>query len=804
MNNSYLEKLEFDKVLKQLSNFCSTYLGKQSALNLKINNDKHIVKQKLAETEEAVRLIYKNSTLSFGDIQDIKKYLINLESSQSLSPKGLLDLNNIFLCAMDSKKYFAKDYINKEEFPILEELFSNLYTNESITKTISTSIIDENTIDDRASAELQKIRKKIRTLEQDIRSKLNSMIHSSNFSKYIQENVVTIRNDRFVIPIKEEYRSQVKGFVHDVSNAGSTLFIEPISIFELNNEINQLRLEEEVEIEKILQKLTSLFYPYIEELKTDLEIIGSLDFIFAKAKYSKSIAGITPKINSEKEISLINARHPLIDSSNVVPISIELGKNFSTLLITGPNTGGKTVTLKTVGLLTCMACSGLNIPADEKSSIFVFENIFADIGDDQSIADSLSTFSSHMTNIVDITKNANENSLILVDELGSGTDPLEGANLAISILDYFKNTGALTIATTHYQELKKYALVTSGFENASVEFNVETLSPTYKLLIGVPGKSNAFEISKKLGLDNHIIEKAKNLMSSNDIEFEELLKNIYYDKLSIEKEKEKILKESQEISLLKEKLQKENLEKEKQEKEIINNAKIKARNILLEAKEDANEIIKNLSDIKNSKNINSLRNSLNDKIGNIKLEDIPSQNIEKNNSIKKEEIKPGKEIFVTSLNQNGIIVSNISRNNEVQVQIGSIKMNIKIDLLQEIKETNTSKTSKTSNKSRKSSKSVSSSSSNNSFSNFSKSINVKPEINVIGMNVEDANFVIDKFLDDCSLAKLETVRIIHGKGTGKLKDGIHKFLKTNPHVKSFRLGTFGEGEMGVTVVEMEH
>ena len=775
MNNSYLEKLEFDKVLKQLSNFCSTYLGKQSALNLKINNDKHIVKQKLAETEEAVRLIYKNSTPSFGDIQDIKKYLINLESSQSLSPKGLLDLNNIFLCAMDSKKYFAKDYINKEEFPILEELFSNLYTNESITKTISTSIIDENTIDDRASAELQKIRKKIRTLEQDIRSKLNSMIHSSNFSKYIQENVVTIRNDRFVIPIKEEYRSQVKGFVHDVSNAGSTLFIEPISIFELNNEINQLRLEEEVEIEKILQKLTSLFYPYIEELKTDLEIIGSLDFIFAKAKYSKSIAGITPKINSKKEISLINARHPLIDSSNVVPISIELGKNFSTLLITGPNTGGKTVTLKTVGLLTCMACSGLNIPADEKSSIFVFENIFADIGDDQSIADSLSTFSSHMTNIVDITKNANENSLILVDELGSGTDPLEGANLAISILDYFKNTGALTIATTHYQELKKYALVTSGFENASVEFDVETLSPTYKLLIGVPGKSNAFEISKKLGLDNHIIEKAKNLMSSNDIEFEELLKNIYYDKLSIENEKEKILKESQEISLLKEKLQKENLEKEKQEKEIINNAKIKARNILLEAKEDANEIIKNLSDIKNSKNINSLRNSLNDKIGNIKLEDIPSQNIEKNNSIKKDEIKPGKEIFVTSLNQNGIIVSNISRNNEVQVQIGSIKMNIKIDLLQEIKETNTSKTS---NKSRKSSKSVSSSGSNNSFSNFSKSINVKPEINVIGMNVEDANFVIDKFLDDCSLAKLETIRIIHGKGTGKLKDGIHKFLKT--------------------------
>ena len=541
MNTRYISKLEFNKVLENLSMYCSTYLGKELALNLQIYNKVDIVKQKLSETEEAVNLIYKNSVPSFCDIQDIHIYLINLESSQSLTMKGLLDLNTIFICARNLKAYFSKDYIDKNDFPILENLFSSLYANEGVISKISSSIIDENTIDDKASPELQKIRKKIRNLEQDIRSKLNSMIHSSSFSKYVQENVVTIRNDRFVIPIKEEYRSQVKGFVHDVSNAGSTLFIEPISIFELNNEINQLRLEEEVEIEKILQQLTSLFYPYIEELKTDMEVIGTLDFIFAKAKYSKAILGITPIINTNKEIHLINARHPLIDKSKVVPISIELGKDFSTLLITGPNTGGKTVTLKTVGLLTCMACSGLNIPADEKSSIFVFEHVFADIGDDQSIADSLSTFSSHMTNIVDITKHANENSLILVDELGSGTDPVEGANLAISILDYFKNIGTLTIATTHYQELKKYALTTPGFENASVEFDVETLSPTYKLLIGIPGKSNAFEISQKLGLDISIIQKAKSLMSSNDIHFEELLKNIYHDKSFIEKEKEKSL-----------------------------------------------------------------------------------------------------------------------------------------------------------------------------------------------------------------------------------------------------------------------
>ena len=784
MNARYISKLEFNKVLENLSKYCSTDLGKELALNLQIYNEVNIVKQKLAETEEAVNLVYKNSIPSFYDIQDIHIYLINLESSQSLTIKGLLDLNTIFLCCRDLKTYFSKDYIDKNDFPILEGLFSSLYTNEGVISKISSSIIDENTIDDKASPELQKIRKKIRNLEQDIRSKLNSMIHSSSFSKYVQENVVTIRNDRFVIPIKEDYRSQVKGFVHDVSNAGSTLFIEPISIFELNNEINQLRLEEEVEIEKILQQLTSLFYPYIEELKTDMEVIGTLDFIFAKAKYSKAISGITPIINTNKEIHLITARHPLIDKNKVVPISIELGKDFSTLLITGPNTGGKTVTLKTVGLLTCMACSGLNIPADEKSSIFVFEHVFADIGDDQSIADSLSTFSSHMTNIVDITKHANENSLILVDELGSGTDPVEGANLAISILDYFKTIGSLTIATTHYQELKKYAMTTSGFENASVEFDVETLSPTYKLLIGVPGKSNAFAISQKLGLDTSIIQKAKDLMSSNDITFEELLKNIYDDKQLIEKEKEKILTESEQIHRLKEKLQRENLEKEKQEKEIINNAKVKARNILLEAKEDANEIIKELSNIKDSTEINTLRNSLNEKIKDIKLEPTVSENISDTNSLSKEEVHPGKEVFVTSFNQNGIILSHVSKNNEVQVQIGSMKMNVKLNVLQNPKNTHTSKNIHTS-------------------SHISKSKNIKPEINVIGMNVEEANFVIDKFLDDCAISKLETVRIIHGKGTGKLKNGIHQFLKTNSHVKSFRLGTFGEGEMGVTVVTLK-
>ncbi len=783
-NNTYIEKLEFNKILEKLSDYCVTYLGKELAKNLKVSNDINIVKLTLKETEEAVNLIYKNSTPPLLAIADIGKYLKILESGMLLTNMPLLQLAQIFKTAQELKKYFNKEYINTDEFPILSSIFSNLYNNLDVQNKIFSSIIDEETIDDKASVQLQKIRKKEKNVEQDIRNKLNNMLHSSQFSKYLQENIITIRNDRFVIPIKEEYRSQVKGFIHDVSNAGSTIFIEPISIFELNNELSQLKLEEEIEIEKILQELTNLFIPYIEELKTDVETIGKLDFIFAKAKYSKDINGITPIINKEKIIELKNARHPLIDKEKVVPISIELGKDYKTLVITGPNTGGKTVTLKTVGLLTCMACSGLNIPASEKSSIYVFDKIFADIGDAQSIADSLSTFSSHMLNIVDIANHANSNSLILVDELGSGTDPLEGANLAIAILDYFKNKDALTIATTHYQELKKYALTTKEFENASVEFNVDTLSPTYKLLIGIPGKSNAFAISKKLGLDGDIIEKAKSLMSKKDIDFETLLKNIYDNKSKLEEEKTQIESELQKVTELKTELEKQNNIKKAQEKEIINNAKIKARNILLEAKEEATEIIKEMSNTSNNKELEKSRNKLNEKIKNIKLvkssDEAHLSNTE--NTIDVKDIIPNMKVYVTNLNKEGIVLSHVSKNNEVQVQIGSMKMSINIRNLQKVKENSKTET--------------------NAYSHVPKARNVKTEINVIGMTVEEANFVIDKFLDDSVLANLETVRIVHGKGTGKLRKGIHEFLKTNPHVKSFRLGNFGEGEMGVTVVNL--
>ena len=483
---TYLEKLEFYKILDSLSNFCVTYKGKELSLNLLPKDNQAKVKEALNETEESVNLMYRNDTPCFYEIEDITIELKKLESNLCLSAKALLNIANIFKLAQGLKDYFNKDFLNVDDYPIISKLFLALYSNKSITDRVLECILDENTIDDKASKNLHQIRRKQKKCEQDIRLKLNDIIHSSSYSKYIQEPIVTIRNERFVIPVKEEYRSQIKGFVHDISNAGSTIFIEPISVFEMNNELNSLKKEEELEIKQILTDLSSLFYPYCEELALDVDIISKLDFIFAKAKFSKSIQAITPVINNKKEIHLKNARHPFIDKDKVVPISVDLGSDYSVLLITGPNTGGKTVTLKTVGLLTCMACSGLNIPCDENSSIYVFDNIFADIGDDQSISDSLSTFSSHILNMVEITKSATKDSLILVDELGSGTDPSEGSLLAISLLDYFKQIGSLIIATTHYPELKQYALVTDGFKNASVEFDISTLTPTYKLLVGIP------------------------------------------------------------------------------------------------------------------------------------------------------------------------------------------------------------------------------------------------------------------------------------------------------------------------------
>ena len=789
MNSTSLKKLGYKQILEKLSTYCHTYIGKNYALDLLPSNDKSIVSQNLTETEQAVALTERNGTPPLSEIStEIDVYIKMLESSLTLSAKALLDICNILEIGYELKLYF-EPFLNDASFENLNLYFSRLYTNQSIVSKIKNSVLDAETIADTASSNLANIRRHQRRIEQDIKNKLNTILHSSTYSKYVQENVVTIRNDRYVIPVKQEYRSQVKGFIHDISSSGSTVFIEPLAVFEFNNQLNNLKVEEANEIEVILQNLSSMLFAYTTELSISKEAIGNLDFIFAKAKYSNSIKGITPIINNEKYINLINARHPLISPEKVVPTSINIGKDFDLLIITGPNTGGKTVNLKTVGLLTCMACSGLNIPADVNSSVYAFDDIFADIGDDQSISDSLSTFSSHMINIANIVNSATENSLILVDELGSGTDPLEGANLAISILEYFKSNSILTIATTHYQELKRYALVTERVQNASVEFDIENLKPTYKLILGIPGKSNAFAISEKLGLKLEIIDKAKSLMDKQDIDIENLLKKIYDDKLEIEKAKEETQKNLNQIEVLKRNLQRDDTELKKKEKDLIDNAKSEARKILLDAKDEATMLINQMKEIQNNSgaltDLQNLRNKLNDSIKTKTLSDnTPTAS---SMPISKEKIVPNAKVFVTTLAQNGIVLSNINKSNEVQVQIGLIKTNVNIKFLEEPHKLKNDL-----------SKPLIS-----SHATVSKTRSANSEINVIGLSVDEALPLVDKFLDDCFLAKLKTARIVHGKGTGKLRQGIHSFLKRHNRVKSFRVGTYGEGEMGVTIIELK-
>ncbi len=782
--NSNLKKLEFDKILENISNYCKTYIGKNYVADLRPSHDKEEVQKWLDETSQGVILIQRNSTPPLGEIADITVYLKALESYGTLSIKALLEIQNILRMSMNLKNYFEKDFLETSDFSAIEQYFLDLYSNPSIVSTFAKSIVDEDTIADTASSKLQDIRRRERKIEQDIRSKLNTILHSSTYSKYMRENIVTIRNGRFVVPVKEEYRSSVKGFVHDMSSSGSTVFIEPISVFDLNNELSNLHIEESLEIERILQNLSASLYPYTKELENNVQIIGKLDFIFAKAHYSLDLHCSEPEINCSKIIRLKNARHPLIDPEKVVPSSLELGNDFSTLIITGPNTGGKTVTLKTIGLLTAMACSGLNIPADQHSSIYVFDHIFADIGDEQSISESLSTFSSHISNIVNITNNATKDSLILVDELGSGTDPLEGAHLAISILQYFTELGAITVATSHYQELKQYALITPRFKNASVEFSLESLKPTYRLLIGIPGKSNAFEISKKLGLSPQIIERALSMIDKETIHLEDLLKTIYDDKAKIEDEKIRTAKALAEAEELKKSLKHQNSDVINKEKELIANAKQEAKQILLDAKETANSIIKDINNSTSASSANKLRNKLNEQISSIKTD---VKDISISEPIKPEDIKLGETVFVSNLNAQGTIISNISKDNTVQVQVGSMKMKVDLKYLQKVSGPDSTNKSKAQT--------------HYEHSSF-KSQHVSPEINVIGLTVDQAIPIIDKYLDDCYIAKLSPVRIVHGKGTGALRNGIHSYLKRNKYVDSFRLGSFSEGEMGVTVVSL--
>ena len=780
-----LNKLEYNEIIDVLEKHCKTYLGKNLCDSLKPSFSFELVDVLLNETKEADTLLHQKGSPPFYETDELEKYIKILKSNQTLSIKGLLNIGMLLRIARELKEYFYDN--NTSSFINLEKYFTLLYSNPSIEKSIFDKIIDESTIADNASKKLSSLRRNRKNFEQEVKDKLNSYIHSSTYAKYIMEPIVTIRNNRYVIPVKEEYRSYIKGFVHDTSSSGSTLYIEPTSIFDLNNKINHIKIEEDLEIEKILHQLSASLYAYTTELDNDLNLIANIDLIFAKAHFGIEINGITPILNNEKFVDLHKARHPLIDKDKVVPINIGLGKDYVSLLITGPNTGGKTVALKTLGLLLLMAYSGIPIPCSEGSNICVFTYIFADIGDEQSIQESLSTFSAHMKNIVEITKRANDNSLVLLDELGSGTDPVEGAALAISILSYLKDINALVCCTTHYQELKEFALVTDDFENASFEFDIENLKPTYKLLVGIPGKSNAFAISKKLGLDEQILNVANTHLKEDKVSIEELLKNIYDNKLKVEKQVEETEKNLRQVEALRKSLEKKQDDVLEKRAKMLEDAKLEARDILLSAKEEATEIIHELSASVDLKQANNLRNKLNDKIRNINSVHYSGQD-NSFESINKNDIKDGLNVYISSLGTNGIILGNtVNKSNEVQVQVGSMKMNVELSDLRKLSSNITASKSTGKVTTEKS----------------SKTKVISPEINVIGQNVDEAIYVIDKYLDNCASANISPVRIVHGKGTGKLREGIHSFLKKHPHVKSFRIGTFGEGEMGVTVVEIK-
>lgn len=780
-----LNKLEYNEIIDVLEKHCKTYLGKNMCDSLKPSFSFELVDVLLNETKEADTLLHQKGSPPFYETDELEKYIKILKSNQTLSIKGLLNIGMLLRIARELKEYFYDN--NTSSFINLEKYFTLLYSNPSIEKSIFDKIIDESTIADNASKKLSSLRRNRKNFEQEVKDKLNSYIHSSTYAKYIMEPIVTIRNNRYVIPVKEEYRSYIKGFVHDTSSSGSTLYIEPTSIFDLNNKINHIKIEEDLEIEKILHQLSASLYAYTTELDNDLNLVANIDLIFAKAHFGIEINGITPILNNEKFVDLHKARHPLIDKDKVVPINIGLGKDYVSLLITGPNTGGKTVALKTLGLLLLMAYSGIPIPCSEGSNICVFTYIFADIGDEQSIQESLSTFSAHMKNIVEITKKANDNSLVLLDELGSGTDPVEGAALAISILSYLKSINALVCCTTHYQELKEFALVTDGFENASFEFDIENLKPTYKLLVGIPGKSNAFAISKKLGLDEQILNVANAHLKEDKVSIEELLKNIYDNKLKVEKQVEETEKNLRQVDSLRKSLEKKQDDVLEKRAKMLEDAKLEARDILLSAKEEATEIIHELSASVDLKQANNLRNKLNDKIRNINSVHYSGQD-NSFEAINKNDIKDGLNVYISSLGTNGIILGNtVNKSNEVQVQVGSMKMNVKLSDLRKLS----------------SNVSIAKSTGKVTTEKSSKTKVISPEINVIGQNVDEAIYVIDKYLDNCASANISPVRIVHGKGTGKLREGIHSFLKKHPHVKSFRIGTFGEGEMGVTVVEIK-
>lgn len=790
MNSKALSVLEYNKIVGMLVDKTTSSLGARHAREIKPSSEIEEVLHMQRETSEAQSMILKSGNIPLGGIHDIEHLAKRAQLGSSLDPGQLLMVCDCLRAARRIKGFIAKH--SPDAYPLMHILAQELSVFRDIEEDIENSIVGENEIADAASHELKGIRRRIVQKNEDIRSKLHSIITSASYQKYLQDAIITIRGDRFVVPVKQEYKSSVQGIVHDQSSSGATLFIEPMSIVNMNNDLRELRLKEKEEIERILQALSNRVGEFADEIAANSHTLGRIDFIFAKGKLSTQMRGIEPEITSEKYIRIKNGRHPLIPGNAVVPINIWLGRDFDTLVITGPNTGGKTVTLKTVGLFCLMSQSGLHLPADFGTTMGVFEQVFADIGDEQSIEQSLSTFSSHMKNIVQILENVTSDSLVLFDELGAGTDPVEGAALAMAILDLLHGLHVRAIATTHYSELKQYALTKAGVENASVEFDVATLSPTYRLLIGVPGKSNAFEISKRLGLEDYVIQKAKELIDAENIEFEDLLQEIEQKRQQAETDRLRTLSEKHEAERLKEEYRQKYESINRQKEKIISDAKREAQKILKSAKEDSEELVKKLREIEKAgyskemnRRIEQVRGDIKKSMGKLQtgVDEIIIPKIAKK-EIKT--LKPGDEVRVITLSQNGNVLSCDDRKKEALVQIGIMKMTLPYASLEIAVQEAGGKGSTGAGRIMK-----------------RKAESIKTEIDLRGMNLEEAIYELDKYLDDAYISGLERVTIIHGVGTGVLKSGIKQMLKRHAHVKNSRDGEYGEGGMGVTVVTLK-
>lgn len=793
MDNKSFKVLEFDKIIEILKTKASSSLGLHKIENLEPSSDFEEVQYRLQETTEAQSILIKRGHVNLGGIHDVLDKVKRVEIGASLDPGSLLMVADTLRAARVLSNSLSGDGEEEDfNYPIIQSLATSLYIHREIEDAVYNAIVSEIEIADSASHTLRDIRRKIVQKNQSIRSKLNTIISSATYQKYLQDSIISMRGDRFVVPVKAEYRSVVAGIVHDQSSSGATLFIEPMSIVEMNNELRKLKLDEQEEIERILAELSKMIGEIAREIISNQEILEKIDFIFAKGKLSLEMKGIDPKLNKDKSFVIKNGRHPLLDHKKVVANTIYLGDEFHTLVITGPNTGGKTVTIKTVGLFALMTQSGLHIPADFGSSMCVYDNIFADIGDEQSIEQSLSTFSSHMTRIVSILDKVTEDSLVIFDELGAGTDPVEGAALAIAILEDVRMAGAKCIATTHYSELKNYALTKKGVENAAVEFDVETLSPTYRLLIGVPGKSNAFEISKKLGLSEFVINRAKEFINTENIELEDLLQNVEKNRIKAEEDRAEAEKLKTEIQMIRD-AEAEKLEKLTNQKEkMMERARSEAFSITRQAKEEVDEIIKRLRELEQeraskekNRQIEQLRKELTDSMGSLQPT-VKSMIVPKVASKEIKNLKAGEDVKVITLNQEGTVVSADDKKKEAVVQIGIMKMTLPYKSLQRIKNQQQATVTK---KTRSVIK--------------AKSGRVKGEVDLRGMNLEEATLELEKYLDDATVAGLEQVTVIHGVGTGVLKTGLQDVLKKNKHVKKKRPGGYGEGGVGVTIVTLK-